>query len=106
MTLIAGVHDPNARQIGEDHSTGGNPAAGLVDVGDSRGPDARNRDDRGDLSRAAIRILGSCDDFGRLDMSWLYAPDAGDNTLECRPAILTLEEVMEAGSLPLGLAVS
>ena len=106
MKLVAVVHDPNARQIGEDHSTDGNPATGLNDVGDSRGPEARDRDDRGDPSRAAIRVLGSCDDFGRLDMSWLYAPDEGDNALEHRPAILPLEEVMEVQSPPLGLAVS
>lgn len=106
MTLVAAVHDPNAWQIGEDHSTDGNPTAGLTEVSDSLGLDGTNRDDRGDPSRAAIRVLGSCDDFGRLDMSWLYAPDEGDSTIEYRSAILPLEEVMDVQSLPLGLAVS
>ena len=106
MTPVAVVYDPNARQIGKDNSTDRNPTTGLADVGKSPGPDAMDRGNPGDPPRAAIRMLGWCDDFGRLDMSWLYAPDDSDNTGEYRPTVFPLEVVMEEESLQLGLAVS
>lgn len=103
---VAVVHDPNARQIGEDHSPDRRPTTGLADVGSSQGPNATDRHDLADPPRAAIRMLGWCDDVGRLDMSWLYAPNDSDNTGEYRPTVFPLEVVMEEESLQLGLAVS
>ena len=52
------------------------------------------------------RMLRRCDDFGRLDMAWLYAADESDSMSEYQPTLLPMEEVMEEESLPLGLAVS
>lgn len=106
MTPVAVVHDPDGRQIGEDHSTDGSPTTGLTDVGDPLGPDATNRDKLRDLPRAAIRMLGRCEDFGRLDMSWLYAADESDSMSEYQPTLLPVVEVIRQESLPLGLAVS
>jgi hypothetical protein len=54
MTPVAVVHDPDGRQIGEDHSTDRNPTTGLTDVSDSLGADATKRSNLGDLPRAAI----------------------------------------------------
>jgi hypothetical protein len=51
-------------------------------------------------------MLGRCDDFGRLDMSWLYAADESDSMSEYQPTLLPVEEATKQESLPLGLAVS
>jgi hypothetical protein len=106
MTPVALVHDRDADRFGEDHSTDRSPATGLAGIGDAPGSDARNRERLGDPPRAAIPPLGRCDDFGRIDVSWLYAPDEGDNTPTHRPTIPAFEDLMEEESLPLGLAVS
>ena len=91
MAPVAVVHDPDGRQIGEDHSTDRNPTTGLT-LGTYR------------VQRS--RMLRRCDDFGRLDMAWLYAADESDSMSEYQPTLLPMEEVMEEESLPLGLAVS
>jgi hypothetical protein len=73
------VHDLDANRIGEDHSTDRKPTTGHVHAGDSLSPEAANPDNLAGPSRAAIPMSGWCDDFGRLDISWLYPPDEDDS---------------------------